>query len=90
MPKYRKKPIVIDAIQPIVDGIKEEWVLSAIKRGIVKRNALGIFIKTIEGTMMADETDYIIRGVNGEIYPCKADIFQKTYEKVKDDAEIHR
>ena len=89
MAKYRKKPVVIDAIQPIADGIKEGWFLDAIKSGVVKINAYGISINTLEGTMVADETDYIIRGVNGEIYPCKADIFQKTYEEVKHDAEIH-
>ena len=86
MPKYRKKPIVIDAIQPITDGLKEKWISDAIKDGIVTIRSYGITIKTLEGTMVADETDYIIRGVNGEIYPCKADIFQKTYEEVNDDA----
>lgn len=86
MPKYRKKPIVIDAIQPIADGLKEKWISDAIKDGVVTVRSYGITIKTLEGTMVADETDYIIRGVNGEIYPCKADIFQKTYEEVNDDA----
>ena len=86
MPKYRKKPIVIDAIQPIADGLKEKWISDAIKDGVVTIRSYGITIETLEGTMVADETDYIIRGLNGEIYPCKADIFQKTYEEVKDDA----
>lgn len=89
MPKYRKKPIVIDAIQPIADGLKEEWISDAIKDGVVTVRSYGIVIKTLEGTMVADETDYIIRGVNGEIYPCKADIFQKTYDEVKDDDNVH-
>ena len=89
MPKYRKKPIVIDAIQPIVDGLKEKWISDAIKDGVVTIRSYGIVIKTLEGTMIADEIDYIIRGVNGEIYPCKANIFQKTYEEAKDDAEVH-
>lgn len=40
-------------------------------------------IETLEGTMRADINDYIIKGVNGEFYPCKPDIFEKTYEKVK-------
>ena len=86
MPKYRKKPIVIDVIQPIADGLKEKWISDAIKDGVVTIRSYGITIETLEGTMVADETDYIIRGLNGEIYPCKADIFQKTYEEVKDDA----
>ena len=84
MPKYRKKPIVIDAVQPIVDGLKEQWISDAIRDGVVAIRSYGIEIKTLEGTMVADETDYIIRGVNGEIYPCKADIFQKTYEKAEE------
>lgn len=83
MPKYRKKPIVIDAIQPIADGLKEKWISDAIRDGVITIRSYGITIKTLEGTMVADETDYIIRGVNGEIYPCKADIFQKTYEEVE-------
>ena len=85
MPKYRKKPIVIDAVQPIVDGLKEQWISDAIRDWVVTVRSYGIEIKTLEGTMVADETDYIIRGVNGEIYPCKADIFHKTYEEVKKD-----
>ena len=42
-------------------------------------------IKTLEGVMTANEGDYIIRGVSGKLYPCKADIFEKTYERVTDD-----
>lgn len=42
-----------------------------------------LMIKTLEGTMKADIGDYIIKGVNGEFYPCKPDIFEKTYEEVK-------
>lgn len=41
-------------------------------------------IKTLEGVMTADIGDYIIKGVNGEFYPCKPDIFEKTYEEVKE------
>jgi len=42
-------------------------------------------IKTLEGTMCADIGDYIIKGVNGEFYPCKPDIFEKIYEKVGEE-----
>lgn len=51
------------------------------RMGIKKRTTLSI--TTLEGTMVAQEGDYIIRGVQGEIYPCKPDIFDKTYEKIK-------
>ena len=43
------------------------------------------YIKTLEGTMKVEYGDYIIMGVNGEIYPCKPDIFEKTYEKVDEN-----
>ena len=89
MPRYKKKPVVIDAIQPIADGFKEKWISDAIRDGVVTIRSYGIVIKTLEGTMVADENDYIIRGVNGEIYSCKDNIFQKTYEEVKNDGEIH-
>ncbi len=45
----------------------------------------GLYIETLEGNMRADVGDYIIKGVNGEFYPCKPDIFEKTYEPVEDD-----
>ena len=46
-----------------------------------------VFIETLEGTMRADPGDWIITGVNGEKYPCKPDIFEKTYERVEEDEE---
>lgn len=46
-------------------------------------NGTNIFVQTLEGTMTANVGDYIIRGVNGEFYPCKPDIFAKTYQEVK-------
>ena len=46
-----------------------------------------LFIDTLEGTMIAQVGDYIIQGVNGEIYPCKPDIFSKTYEPVESEGE---
>ncbi|WP_286674643.1 hypothetical protein [Clostridium sp. ZBS3] len=42
----------------------------------------GLFIETLEGRMLANEGDFIIKGVNGEFYPCKPDIFEKTYDEV--------
>ena len=50
--------------------------------GSVTRIGNQVFINTLEGEMKGNDGDYIIRGVNGEIYPCKPDIFEKTYEKV--------
>ena len=82
--KYRKKPVVIDAIQWIGSNWYEiDQFITVLHEtypsiGIIK-------IHTLEGTMEASEGDYIIKGVSGEFYPCKPDIFELTYEKVKDN-----
>ena len=47
-----------------------------------------VFIRTLEGDMKISNGDYIIKGVNGEFYPCKPDIFEKTYERVDDDGKV--
>lgn len=78
--KYRKKPVVIDAWSE-----KPEWLIEARDHGKAEFGYREIFIKTLEGTMKACcGEDYIIRGVHGEIYPCKKDIFEETYEPVKE------
>ena len=80
--KYRKKPVVIEAVQ--YDGTDEsvDWLYPQLVSGEIGRNTQGLFIKTLEGVMKAEIGDYIIKGVNGEFYPCKPDIFEATYEKV--------
>jgi hypothetical protein len=91
--KYRKKPVVIDAVLWTGDNLKEVISFSTLHQSaskwtweeyeeIVKRDGLKIF--TLEGTMSARIGDWIIRGVKGEIYPCKPDIFEATYEKIED------
>lgn len=84
MNKYRKKPVVIEAIQfmdsaerisALSDFIGEEIVVD-----YANPAAPILKINTLEGVMNASVGDYIIRGVNGEYYPCKPDIFGKTYE----------
>lgn len=85
---YRKKPVVIKAFQWTGGpGQREdpEWAIDAIHNGTIFFSDSGtpnvkMIIKTLEGVMTADRGDYIICGVNGEIYPCKPDIFKKTYE----------
>lgn len=88
--KYRKKPIVIEAIQ--WNGLNLEEIKEFVGDSLIYNISdaawkvgkgtptVHIKIKTLEGTMIAKAGDYIIRGVNGEMYPCKADIFEKTYE----------
>ncbi len=88
MSKYRKKPVVIEAFQ--YDGDLKyidipEWATKAYKEGIIYLNRPSeLLIKTLEGDHHASAGDYIIQGVQGEIYPCKPDIFEKTYERVSD------
>lgn len=88
MPKFRKKPVVIEAEQFVVYSQNENPV-SKIVNGVMfpvykDDKGLHILIPTEEGTMRADNLDWIIRGVNGELYPCKPDIFEKTYDIVND------
>lgn len=88
MPKYRKRPIEIEAWhntreppQPV-----PEWLKDAIGTGTVRYNidrwGPWLTIQTREGLMRADYGDWIIRGIEGELYPCKPDIFAATYEPV--------
>ena len=82
--KYRKKPVVIEAFCWTVDEVPQWWVDA---KGITVQPATGsAFIPTLEGTHEARSGDYIIQGVQGELYPCKPDIFKATYEKVEEDA----
>lgn len=91
--KYRKRPVEVEAFQWSGD-IWElwEWILSTghelQKKGWPhKRNADGtLTIKTLEGDHLAQHGDWIIRGVAGEFYPCKPEIFAATYERVEDEA----
>lgn len=90
--KYIKKPVVVEAFQLDDSGFNiEDWFWDAVSKndiithGLLERFYCGPIwceIKTLEGIMRANPGDYIIKGVNGEIYPCKADIFEKTYEAV--------
>lgn len=89
--KYRKKPVVIDAIkfEYSKDGIEvlKSFVGESLANYAKDRhpNAIGVArIKTLEGAILATEGDYIIKGVKGEFYPCKPDIFEMTYERVEE------
>lgn len=85
MPKFRKKPVEIEAEQWL--GNRESWD-RIMEMGLRKwkPGSMGsetFSIETLEGDMLAKKGDWIIKGVNGEFYPCKPDIFEKTYDKVK-------
>lgn len=83
--KYVKKPIVIEAIQFINDSpetimeINEFMNLEKLRVNFNIPNKPAVIIPTLEGDMRAEIGDYIIKGINGEFYPCKPDIFVKTY-----------
>lgn len=85
MKRYRKKPVVIEAVQ--FGGYPSEivsWCGGTLdtRTGPTGAAVYVIAIDTLEGTMLAFPGDWIIKGVQGEFYPCKPDIFQATYEEV--------
>lgn len=88
MPKFRTKPVVKEAVQVtrglgLIDEPIPDWIKDAIRSGVMTEGESGGWnIKTLEGVMRADKGDWIIRGVKGELYACKPDIFAATYEPV--------
>jgi uncharacterized protein (DUF2147 family) len=88
--KFRKKPVVIEAFRLGCDGMPDWFCDARTKNAITTHNVDGqlrggpdyCLIRTLEGEMRGEYGDYIIQGVKGEIYPCKADIFAATYEAV--------
>ena len=88
MPKrYRKRPVVIEAVQWTGDNLDELCKLEDFKLNYTYVNGnfdkvLGVY--SLEGIMWASVGDYIIKGIKGEFYPCKPDIFKETYEEVKE------
>jgi len=79
--KWRKKPVVIEAVQWLGNNQDEVLAFCEDFARIDIGNKLEII--TLEGVMNASVNDYIIKGVNGEFYPCKPDIFMKTYESAE-------
>lgn len=86
MTKYRKLPVVVEAIQYKGD-MNPVWDLFGAEKVFGETEDTFPYIETLEGKMRISVDDYIIKGVNGEFYPCKPDIFDKTYETVADEAE---
>lgn len=87
MGKYRKKPVVVEAIQFDGDNWGEisHWVhrnLSPENNAIILRGVIGLEVRTLDGTMSAYKGDWIVKGVKGEVYPMKDSIFKETHEEV--------
>lgn len=87
--KFRKKPVVIEAFQYRLGGFgaKVENFYKEFVEAVCEKAHNGTYgephIHTLEGSMDVKLQDWIIKGINGEFYPCKPDIFEKTYEPVK-------
>ena len=83
--KYRKKPVAIEAVQLNTHNVREvaKWCGADLGYTFGSTEPDSLDIHTLEGTMAAYIDDYIIRGVQGEFYPCKPDIFKETYEAVQ-------
>lgn len=93
MPQFRKKPIEISAIQYVGETIfmlspkgVPDWIQGAFENGTLylTNGTDPLRIKTLEGQLTVSPNDWIIRGISGEIYPCKSDIFEKTYDLISD------
>jgi hypothetical protein len=92
--KFRKKPVVIEAVQynntdPKHYGYFNLEEVLAFGEGKIKpdpNGTVGLVIATLEGDMFVTASDWVIKGVNGEFYPCKPDIFEKTYDAVREVA----
>jgi hypothetical protein len=89
---YQKKPVQVEAVQwqPVTKEYVADvlrWIGDGALLGLLPGDGSGavLTIKTLEGTMETRPGDWIIRGVKGEFYPCKPDIFDATYEPVMDD-----
>lgn len=89
--KYQKKPVVIEAVQYTGTQESQDEVSSFCKGNIILPHpdtiSKDISIITLEGCMTASVGDFIIKGVKGEFYPCKPDIFEQTYQEVTPDVD---
>jgi hypothetical protein len=89
--KYRKKPVIIEAIKYVGGTAFDEeipkWLRDASLDKTLYWENNNLYIKTLEGDHHVSDGDYVIRGVQGELYPCKPDIFEQTYERVTTDED---
>lgn len=87
MRKFRKKPVVIEAEQLTIFNIVEleHWCRGSIKGISLSLDERVIDIQTLEGEMRVNMGDWIIKGIKGEFYPCKPDIFEATYEEATNE-----
>lgn len=84
--KYRKKPVVIEAFRYTEDK-PPDWFVAKVQSGEIMPQRTCCDMQTLEGVMRGWAGDWIIQGVKGEIYPCKPDIFEATYDPVDEQNE---
>lgn len=87
--RYIKKPVVIEAIQWKGTFASYDEICLFVGKSLQnnhcgEREPQELYIETLEGVHLAKKGDFIIKGVHGEFYPCKPDIFEKTYEQVEE------
>lgn len=89
--KYIKKPVEVEAMQytkenkvPFLKFVGENMMMKVCYTDTGEMEGFKPFIKTLEGDMLISYGDYVIKGVHGEFYPCKEDIFLETYEKIEE------
>lgn len=88
MPLFRKKPVVVEAINLAqIQSLPWHFETAVLNTEIELLPEGGALVHTIEGTMEAQPGDWLIRGVKGEFYPCKPDVFDQTYEEVSAEAD---
>lgn len=85
--KFKKKPVVIEAVQYTATLFQDKTIvnwkeLQALAGDCLVWDEFGFIIKTLEGNMRLSPGDWLLKGIKGEYYPCKPDIFEQTYEKV--------
>ena len=91
MQKYRKKPVVIDAVlltpdnaEDIIDAMRKDGYQVKSYSTPPMRAVTGITFKTDQGDLICKYNEYLIKGIQGEYYPCTIEVFDKTYEKYND------
>lgn len=82
--KVKKKPVEVEAVQWTGENLEEIIDFCGNKLSYVEllKGYISIYINTLEGSCRCEENEYIIKGIKGEFYPCKPDIFEATYERI--------
>jgi len=89
MPKYRKLPVEIEAVAFTEESKDRAFSFVTCNKAAAHEDGVPVLkIQTLEGTMTASLGDFIIKGIAGEFYPCKPDIFAATYEAVDESVEV--